>query len=376
MTATWAFWLSVGLVAYAYLGYPGLVNVLARMRGQAPIEHDTFPPLTVVVAAHDEQARIAGRVRDILAQDYPADRLQVLVVSDGSRDGTARAAAAVDDARVRVLALAENVGKAGALNTALEQAKTSLVAFADARQRFSPGALKSLVAPFADPMVGGVSGTLVIEAGTSAGTAHDVGTYWRMEKRLRRDEARLGWLHGVTGAMHAVRRELFQPLPPGTILDDLWIPLHVLLRGRRVWMAHGAIAYDHGSATTREEFRRKLRTLAGNWQLVARAPWLLDPSRNPVFFAWCSHKLLRLLAPWALVVALVSSATLPGPFYRVAFHAQWLSYAIALVALCSPRLAKAVPLLPAAGSFLMLNLASLLALPAALLGASRLWKKH
>lgn len=375
MIATWVFWLSFGLVAHAYVGYPCLVNMLARRRGQAPLERATFPPLTVVVAAHDEQARIAGRIRDILAQDYPADRLRILVVSDGSRDGTEHAAA-VGDPRVGVLALAGNAGKAMALNAALAQVATDLVAFADARQRFAPGTLKSLVAPFADPMVGAVSGTLLIDSGSSARTAHDVGAYWRMERRLRSDEALLGWLHGVTGAIHAMRRDLFRPLPPGTILDDLWMPLHVLLRGRRVWMARDAIAYDHGSATTREEFRRKLRTLAGNWQLVARAPWLLDPRRNPVFFAWCSHKLLRLLVPWALLAAMAASAMLPGPLYRVAFHAQWIAYALSAVALCSPRLAKRVPLLPSAGTFLLLNLAALLALPASLLDASRLWKKH
>lgn len=375
MTATWVFWLSFGLVAHAYVGYPCLVNVLARLRGQVPMERAAFPPLTVVVAAHDERTRIAGRVRDILAQDYPGDRLRVLVVSDGSRDGTERAAA-VGDPRVAVLALAGNAGKAVALNAALERVETELVAFADARQRFAPGALESLVAPFADPMVGAVSGTLVIEAGGAAGGAHDVGTYWRMERKLRSDEALLGWLHGVTGAIHAMRRDLFRPLPPGTILDDLWMPLHVLSQGRRVWMARDAIAYDQESATAREEFRRKLRTLAGNWQLVARAPWLLDPARNPVFFAWCSHKLLRLLVPWALLAALAASAVLPDPLYRFAFHAQWIAYALSAVALCSPRLAKQVPLLPSAATFLLLNLAALLALPASLLDASRLWKKH
>lgn len=375
MTAAWVFWLGIGLVAHAYVGYPWLVDLLARMRGQAPGEDETCPPLTVVVAAYNEQARIAGRVRDILAQDYPADRLQVLVVSDGSRDDTARTAA-VDDPRVRVLVLAGNAGKAAALNAALDQADTELVVFADARQRFAPGALRYLVAPFADTRVGAVSGTLVIEAGTAAGNAHDVGVYWRMEQRLRADEALLGWLHGATGAIHAVRRGLFQPIPAGTVLDDMWIPLHVAWSGHRVWMAPRAIAYDHASATAREEFSRKLRTLAGNWQLIARMPALLDPWRNPVFFAWFSHKFLRLLVPWALLAALVASARLPGPFYRLMFHAHWLAWVVAFLALCLPRLARRFPPLPAAGTFLLLNLAALLALPASFLDASRLWKKH
>ena len=165
-----------------------------------------------------------------------------------------------------------------------------------------------------------------------------------MEKRLRSDEARLGWLHGVTGAVHAVRRELFRPLPPGTILDDMWIPLHVALGGRWVWMARDAILHDRISANAREEFSRKLRTLAGNWQLLVRLPVLLDPSRNPVFFAWFSHKFLRLLVPWALLLALLASAILSGTVYRIAFVAQLLGYAWAAVGLRLPRLAARMPL--------------------------------
>ncbi|MFC3549812.1 glycosyltransferase family 2 protein [Lysobacter cavernae] len=368
------FWSSIGVVAYTYAGYPLLVAALAQQRGRAPREADLQPPLTVVVAAYNEQSRIAGRVHDILAQDYPAHRLRVLVVSDGSNDCTAREAA-LDDSRVSVLALPHNVGKAQALNLALEQVDTELVAFTDARQRYGEGALRALVAPFADADVGAVSGDLVLEPATGAG--HEVGLYWRMEKALRADEARLGWLHGVSGAVYALRRELFEPLPAGTVLDDMWVPLHVLLAGRRVWMARTAIAYDQSSADATEEFHRKLRTLAGNWQLLARLPVLMDPTRNPVFFAWFSHKFLRLLVPWALLVALFASALTPGWLYRLAFIAQLLGYAWAIAGLRLPRLAARVPLLPAAGTFLMLNLAALLSLPASLAWhPSRLWKKH
>lgn len=381
------FWLCVGLVAYAYAGYPLLVALLARRRGADPREgdpdsDDACPPLTVIVAVYDEQARISARIADILAQDYPADRLHVLVVSDGSCDRTVEiaSAAAIEDPRIAVLALSRNGGKAAALNVAMTRVTTELVAFTDARQRYAPGALRALVAAFADPRVGAVSGELVIEDGR-AGAPPDrsprgVGLYWRMEKRLRSDEARLGWLHGVTGAVYALRRSLFRPLPLGTILDDMWVPLHVALAGRWVWMARDAIAYDHVSANAREEFARKLRTLAGNWQLISLLPVLMHPLRNPVFFAWFSHKFLRLLVPWALLLALPASALAPGAFYRFAFLAQLLGYAWATVGLRLPKLAARIPLLPAAGTFVMLNLAALLSLPASLADASRLWKKH
>lgn len=375
MSAQIVFWLCIALAFFAYAGYPLLAALLARRYGQAPFEGPVDCDVTVVVAAYDEEARIAARVRDILEQDHPADRLRVLVVSDGSRDDTARAAA-IDDPRVQVLALPNNVGKAMAINAALRHVDTELVAFTDVRQRFAPGALRALVAPFADPSVGAVSGELVIDT-AAHGTGEGVGLYWRMEKRLRSDEAKLGWLHGVSGSIHAMRRSLFRPMPPGTVLDDMWMPLNVLWSGHQVWMAREAIAFDRASSSVDEEFQRKLRTLAGNWQLVARLPWLLNPLRNPVFFAWFSHKFLRLLVPWALLSALVASAFASGPLYRVAFVAQLLGYGGALAGLVLPKLATRLPLLPAASSFVMLNFAALLSLPASLaMDPSRLWKKH
>jgi len=368
------FWLSVLLVGYAYAGYPALAAFLSARRGLDVITSAEMPRVTVVISAYNEAARIAARVFDVLAQDYPADRLNVLVVSDGSTDATA-VAANVGDSRVKVLALSENVGKASAINAALGQVHAPIVCFTDVRQRYAAGALRALVAPFADASVGAVSGELIINQGD--GSAGDVGLYWRMEKRLRHDEARLGWLHGVTGAVYAIRRELYRPMPAGTVLDDMWVPLHVAFAGRRVWMARDAIAYDVASASAGEEFRRKLRTLAGNWQLIERMPHLCDPSRNPLLFAWISHKLLRLLAPWALLCAFVTAWFAATPFFRALFALQVAGYAAAAFALLRPQLARHVPLLPAAGSFVLLNFAALLSLPASLAwDSSRLWKKH
>lgn len=372
------FWSCIALVLYAYAGYPLLVAMLARLRGSRPRLGGECPVITVVVAAHDEERTIGARVRNLLAQDYPATRLKVVVVSDGSGDRTVDEAD-VGDPRVTVIALAGNVGKAMAINAALARVDTGLVAFADARQQFAPDALRHLVAPFADPTVGLVSGELVIRPADGDPAGHGIGLYWRMEKALRANEARIGWLHGATGAIHAMRRELFRPLPAGTVLDDMWMPLQVLLSGRRVWMARDAIAIDVASRDNSEEFRRKLRTLAGNWQLLARLPVLRDPRRNPVFFAWVSHKLLRLLVPWALLLALLASAAAAAasPAYLLLVVLQALAYLGAGIALVLPRLAARVPLLPTAGSFVVLNFAALLSLPAMLVSDPvRLWKKH
>jgi glycosyltransferase involved in cell wall biosynthesis len=370
----WVFWAAIGLVLYTYALYPLLAFVLAQWMGRAPRSDAMTPPLTVVIAAHNEASRIAVRVRDTLDQDYPAENLHVIVVDDGSTDGTA-AAADIGDARIKVLRLPRNGGKAAALNAGIAAVTTSLVVFTDARQRFAPGALQALAEPLADHEVGAVSGELVIAPDT-AGRAADIGLYWRIETALRESEAQLGWLHGVSGAIHAMRRELIPTLPAGLILDDMYLPIAALFAGKRVWMTRDAVALDSGSRDESEEFRRKLRTLAGNWQLMAKLPRLLNPFTNPVFFAFVSHKLLRLLAPWALIAALVASLCAQQPLYTALFALQLLAYAVAALAIVRPQAAARIPMAGTAGTFVMLNAAALWSLPACMLGPGRLWKKH
>jgi len=368
--SAWIFWLSLGVVVYTYVGYTLLVAALARKRGRAPVRGDATPPLTVVITAYNEVALIAQRVHNILDQDYPAENLSVLVIDDGSDDGTGLAAN-VGDARVRVLKLPQRAGKAAALNAAMAQLTTSHVAFGDARQQFARDALRRLLAPFADPRVGAVAGELEL------GDSGHVGLYWKMERRLREAEARLGWLHGVSGAIYALRVELFRPLPQGILLDDLWIPLHVIFAGHSVWFARDAIAWDAPNDSAAVEYRRKLRTLAGNWQLIARLPRLLMPWRNPVFFAWFSHKLLRLLAPWCLLALWATSWLADGVIYRFAFCAQTVAYAVAALMLLAPRIGARIPLAATAASFVMLNTAALFSLPAYLARDQfQLWKKR
>lgn len=374
--SVWIFWAAIALVLYTYTLYPVLAVVLARWLGRTPATAPITPPLTVVVAAHNEATRIEARVRDLLEQEYPPENLHVIVVDDGSSDGTAAAAEAVGDSRVRVVRLTENAGKAAALNAGVAATSTELVAFTDARQRFAPGALRMLAEPFADPEVGVVSGELVIESDAS-GRAADIGSYWHIETALRENEARLGWLHGVSGAIHAMRHELVPTLPIGLVLDDMYLPATALFAGKWVWMARDAVAFDNASKDESEEFRRKLRTLAGNWQLMAKLPRLLNPFANPAWFAFVSHKLLRLIAPWALVAALIASAVAWQPFYAVLCALQLMTYALATLAILSPRAVARIPLAATAGTFLLLNAAALWSLPASLaLNPRSLWKKH
>jgi poly-beta-1,6-N-acetyl-D-glucosamine synthase len=371
-----AFWAAFALVAFAYLGYPAVVIGLARRRGREPARGEAFPPVDVVVAVRNEAGRIGARVANLLDSDYPAP-IRVIVVDDGSSDGTADIAAATGDARVIVLRQPQARGKAAALSRAIPVVTAPVVAFADARQKFMRDALRRLVAPFADPRVGAVSGELLIaSADSDEPAAARTGLYWRYEKAIREAEGRLGVAHGATGAIHAVRREHFRALPDGTILDDMWTPLNAVRAGQVLWVERTAIALDTGSARAGQEFGRKLRTLAGNWQLLRLAPWLASPRENPVFAAWFCHKVLRLLVPWALLVMLVASASAPGELYRVAFLAQLAFYVGGAIAVLAPRVVRPIPFAGIAGTFVLLNAAALLSLPALTLGdGARLWRR-
>lgn len=364
MNADALFWVNAALAGYAYAGYPLLAITAARLGGEACPLSGRQPALTVVIAARDEAGRIGARLRNLLDSDYPADLISVLLVDDGSRDGTAEAARGLVDARIRVLRLESPGGKAAALNAALPLVCTPITVFADARQDFAPATLAALVAPFESEDVGVVSGELRLR--DAAAGAHAVaadGMYARLERALRRAEGELGWAHAASGAVYAIRTALFHPIPPGLLLDDVYIPLRAVFDGARVCVSPHAVAFDQAGSELRREFRRKLRTLVGNWQLIAAQPWLLDPFRNPLFFPWLSHKFLRLLAPWALLGMLAGSAASASPLLRALFWLQLLAYATAGLALLAPGVARRIPLATAAGSFVALNWAALLSLP-------------
>lgn len=361
------------LAGWTFAGYPALAVWLARNHKTPPSpEWAKFTDVTVVVAARNEAGRIGARVSNLLGSDYPAESLQVLVIDDGSTDDTAAAALTSGDPRVQVLSLPQTLGKAAALNAGMGQVKTPLTVFADARQAFSGNAIAALVSAFSDPRVGVAAGRLVLPGNESSGF------YWRIESALRQAESTLGWAHAASGAIYAIRTPMYQPLPDGLLLDDVWIPLQALKRGFRIVDVPEALALEPEAVAPAAEFRRKLRTLVGNWQLMTAAPWLLSPWRNPAFFPWLSHKLARLLAPWALLLALIATMVSTSPWMRWALMAQLLAYAVATAALLAPGAARRVPLATAAGSFLLLNLAALLSLPRFLLRPERstLWKGH
>jgi cellulose synthase/poly-beta-1,6-N-acetylglucosamine synthase-like glycosyltransferase len=370
-----AFWLCAAAVAYPYAVYPLLLAVLARLRPR-PVRRGPGGPRSVsfVVCAHNEERAIDRRLTE-LADLLTASGLEgeVVLVSDGSTDGTAALARAHTKHLVRVVELPARVGKAAALSQGVAAARHEIVVFADVRQTWDAGALGRLVENFADPQVGGVSGDLVVRSET--GALEGIALYWRYEKMLRRLESSVWSVVGATGAISAVRRTLFRPIPPGTLLDDVYWPLQVALQGYRVVHDRRAVAGDRLPEKARDEFRRKVRTLAGNFQLAARLPAALVPGLNPIAWQYLSHKVLRLLVPWALLAMLPLSAVLPGVFYRALLGCQIAGYGLGLLGLW-PGLARASRLASAATSFLVLNGAAWVSFWVWLTGrAGRSWGK-
>jgi cellulose synthase/poly-beta-1,6-N-acetylglucosamine synthase-like glycosyltransferase len=329
------FWISAALVIYVYVGYPALLGSWARMANRRPrraaVAPGEWPSISIVVAARNEGERLAERVQNLIEQRYPG-AAEIVVVSDGSTDDPASRLARCRGA-VRLIELPPG-GKPLALNAGVAASSGEIVVFADARQRFAPGAIAALVENFADPSVGGATGELVLDSeqadpGTAVGDG--IGVYWKYEKWLRRHESLVWSTLGATGAIYALRRSCWRPLPADALLDDVLAPMRAVLAGRRIVFDERAVAFDRASADAAAESRRKTRTLAGNYQILAQEPRLLLPIVNPVWLQYLSHKVGRLVVPWAMVGLLVSSAALAltAPIYALALAAQVLFYGLA-----------------------------------------------
>jgi cellulose synthase/poly-beta-1,6-N-acetylglucosamine synthase-like glycosyltransferase len=222
-------------------------------------------------------------------------------------------------------------GKAAVLNDVIPTARGEIVVLGDARQLFDRDAIRALVANFADPVVGAVSGELMLTPTRGATVGQGACFYWRYEKFIRRSESRTSSTVGATGAIYAIRRTLFAPIPQDTVLDDVLIPLGIIRRGYRVCLESSARAYDATPATNHAEFIRKVRTIAGTFQLFARERWLFDPFRNPLWFETMSHKGLRLAAPFLQLLLLTANLGIADQFvYRCLLDAQIAFYTAAL----------------------------------------------
>lgn len=355
---TYAFWASIALILYAYIGYP-VYLCLRRGWRNLPVQKTPFEPtISILIAAHNEAHNIACKLENLASLDYPRRKIQIVIALDGCTDNTQEIIESFHKLPVTIAVVPEQRGKAVAVNAGLEKCTGQIVVFADARQQIEPGAIRSLLANFSDPGVGCASGELMIGDASSEATGY--GLYWRIEKTVRRLESARGSVIGATGAFYAVRRDLIVSLPEGLLLDDVYQPMHVIKAGKRVVFESEARAWDLPASDAKAEFRRKVRTLTGNYQLLQLAPWLLRGA-NPARFEFISHKLLRLLVPFALIGVFVTSGLIPSVTYRTALLAQMVFYGLALLKILKIRLGALARIAEPASAFVVLNAAATVA---------------
>jgi cellulose synthase/poly-beta-1,6-N-acetylglucosamine synthase-like glycosyltransferase len=357
------FWLCAATIVYVYLLYPILVALLSRCFGrrrQPPrLTDDQLPTISLLIAAHNEEAVIEERVRNALAINYPATKLEVVVGSDGSSDRTAELVQGVGDPRVRLLDYPQRRGKASVLNSCMAQITADVVLLSDANTHMDSSAARNLARWFSDPSVGAVCGKLVLTDGRSGRNVD--GLYWKYETFLKCCEGRLGALLGSNGAIYAIRRNLFLTIPPETIVDDFVIPLLMKLRTRyQIRYDREAIATEESAPSVGAEFLRRSRIGAGGFQAIGILWPLLNPFRGWVALTFFSHKVLRWLCPFAMIGALLANLALAerSP-YRELFLIQLSLYLAAAVGTLVPGRSRCLKPIRLLGMFVCMNAAIL-----------------
>lgn len=332
------------LLLHTYALYPLLLVVGNRLsrRGESdsPTEFPAdlaLPRVSLVVAAHNEVEVIGAKLENSLALDYPPDRLEILIGSDGSDDGTDErvSAVAAEHPRVR-LSSAPRAGKVGVLNRCIPQASGDLVVLSDANTLIDSDAIRRLVRHFEDPRVGAVCGRLRLFNPTLRD--YQESAYWSYESFIKEEEGRRGAVVGANGGLYALRRDRFTPLPPETIVDDFVIPLRLLERGDRVLYDKTAVAHEETTENYQREFGRRARIAAGNFQALTQVPGLLRPRAGFVAWALWSHKVLRWCAPLLMALALLSNLVLvrQGAFFQLTLALQLAFYGLAALGHLAP----------------------------------------
>jgi cellulose synthase/poly-beta-1,6-N-acetylglucosamine synthase-like glycosyltransferase len=355
-------------IAYILFGYPALLAVLSHFVKNPPRRDDRLRSVCFIIAVRDGDEWIAQKLRSIFALDYPRDLMEVIVVSDGSTDDTERIVSGFGG--VRLIALAGG-GKAAALNAGIEAANHEILVFTDVRQELDPPSLKRIIACFGDVRVGVVSGDLRIRKGANQ-VEEQLSLYRRYEGWIRQRLSSIDSIFGATGSFYAMRRELASNIPPDTLLDDMYLPLGVFFRGYRLIYEMSARAFDVPTSLE-TEFSRKVRTLAGNLQILHMYPALLGP-RNRMWFHFMSYKFGRLLLPYVLIAVAVTTFWLPPVARDVAAVIQLLFYILGWLDLAIPETWPGKRLSSAVRTFLVLMAADLCAIVIVFVPPAKLWK--
>jgi cellulose synthase/poly-beta-1,6-N-acetylglucosamine synthase-like glycosyltransferase len=359
-----AFVAAVLIVGYTYVGYPLAILALSRIVPRRVHRAEILPSVSVVITVHDEERVIAEKLEDTLALDYPRERLEIIVASDCSTDGTDAVVRSYASRGVMLRRLPRRGGKTSAQQFGAAAATGDVLLLSDATSMLRPDAVRKLVRNFADPTVGCVASRLVYTEVRATEVSRGCLAYWAVEDVLRRCESQLGSLVGASGSLYAVRRTSFARLPPD-IIDDFARPLQVRLEGLRTVYEPEAIGVEHANSSASSEFRMRVRVVEGTYRALEQYRELLDVRRHGLFAVQLlSHKVLRCVMPVVLAVALVSNALLAasGPLYGSVFCAQLAIYAAALAGAASERLGLGARLLALPYSFALANTASFVAL--------------
>lgn len=331
------FLISLSLIIYTYFLYPIIIYLLSNFYKKRTIGKYIYPTVSILVSAYNEEKNINSKLRSLLALDYPEERLEILIGSDGSTDSTNEIVNRFINANPKFKLYLYNKGKRegkpSMLNLLVSKANNEILVFSDCRQRLDVKAVKEIVKYFEDSKVGSVSGELHYESNDANKTAAGLGLYWKYEKFIRKSESRMGSMLGATGALYAIRKPLFPQLPADLILDDVYVPLKIVEKGYRAVFDKRAKVYDKVFEQTDKEFLRKARTLAGNYQLFYYLRSLFNPFKGKISWQFFSHKFLRLTVPFLLIIVLVSNIFIvkTSYFYAIFFLLQVVFYGLAIL---------------------------------------------
>ncbi len=365
------FTLACGMMFYALFGYPLLLNWMAN-RSHNPVHKDEkLRRVSFVIAVYNGEKFLERKLKAIFAQKYPRELMDMLVVSDGSTDRTDEIARSFADQGVRFLRVPHG-GKAAALNAGVPLVSGEILVLNDVRQTLDPDCLRNIIACFGDPKVGAVSPqTIIVQGETHEETTTSL--YWRYEHWIRLRLTRLDSTFGYSGAFAAIRRSLWTPLPPGTLLDDVYEPLVAFFKGYRILMEPSATMYDYPTVL-HSEFRRKVRLQAGLYQMLKIMPELLS-SRNRMRLHFLSAKYGRIVIPYCMIAVALATIGLPPYWRALGAWGQVLFYALAALDPAIPDGIFLKKVTSPIRTFVVLMAASLAAVRVYFVQPTTLWKE-
>jgi len=369
---TIVFLISCLLLFYTVAGYPLLMMMWSRFKPDIVEKNETLRPLSVVLCVRDEAKIIAKRISNLLKMDYPQELLEIIVVSDGSVDDTDKIVQTFKDSGVSLICLEQPAGKAVALHAGILASGHEMLLLCDARQHFAPDVARKLIACFSCLSIGAVSGRLSLQPSSTSSAGEGVSDYWNYEVLLRSSESKSGSVIGVTGAIYMLRKSMYTKIPAGTVLDDVLIPMRVIMQGGRVLYEKEAVAYDSREVTDSSELTRKIRTLYGNLQLFQIERNLFLPWKNPAWFRFISHKIMRLLLPFVLASCFFS-CLFEGGTLLIFGVLQILFWIFAVISI---KIRSSFKICTLMGGFLLLNVAVSLAWYRWITGKGDVWKQN